>query len=198
MKIRNIYFSMAGLVIAGLIAGTATAQDGALPNYLFSQYYTQPGASSVNAELYVAPQPVPANVGHSYYTYQPLMPHEMLYRHSRNYYNWTAGSDAFYHSGCRYPCGGALNKTTVHWQATGYRVGNMACTSTALARCRYRMAKHRYSSRSGHGCHGGNCVTSDCVTGDCLSNGCAVNGFNFSDTVAVNPAQKGSNTASRK
>ena len=195
MKIRNIYFSMAGLVIAGLIAGTVNAQDGTLPNYLFSQYYTQPGASSANAQMYVAPQPVPANVGQSYYTYQPLMPHEMLYRHSRNYYNWTAGSDAFYHSGCRYPCGGALNKTTVHWQANGYRVGNLACTSTALARCRYRMAKNRYSSKTGHG---GHCHSGDCATGDCISNGCAVNGFNFSDTVAVKPVQNGTNAASRK
>ena len=199
MKIRNIYFSIAGLAIAGLVAGTVNAQDGALPNYMFSQYYTQPGASSVNAELYPAPHPVPANVGYSNYTYQPLMPHEMLYQHSRNYYNWTAGSDAFYHSGCRYPCGGALNKTTVHWQATGYRVGNLACTNTALERFRYKLAKHRYSApRSRHGCHGGNCATNGCVTSDCITNGCATNGFNLSDTVATKPISSGNGAATRK
>lgn len=198
MKIRNIYFSIAGLVIAGLVTGTVTAQDGTLPNYMFSQYYTQPGASSVNAELYVAPHPVPANVGHSDYTYQPLMPHEMLYQHSRNYYNWTAGSDAFYHSGCRYPCGGALNKTTVHWQATGYRVGNMACTSSALERCRNKLAKHRYKAPGfGRICHGGNCATGNCSPSNCSPNACASTGFQLSDTVAAKPNNSVS-PASRK
>ncbi len=32
------------------------------------------------------PRPTPPLVGHTYITYQPLMPHEFLYRHHRCYY----------------------------------------------------------------------------------------------------------------
>lgn len=59
------------------------------PN-LFQNQYTQGGANGVNAQMYLAPGPVPPNVGHTFYTYQPFMPHEMLYPHTdrfHNYYN---------------------------------------------------------------------------------------------------------------
>lgn len=62
------------------------------PN-LFYNYYVQPaGPSSVGAELYPSPRPVPPLVGHTYVTYEPLMPHEFLYRHSRTY--WRYNPDA--------------------------------------------------------------------------------------------------------
>ncbi len=32
--------------------------------------------------------PRTANVGHTYYTYQPFMPHEMLYKHKRTYHRY--------------------------------------------------------------------------------------------------------------
>ena len=35
--------------------------------------------------MYIAPRPVPAFVGHTYYTYQPLMPHEFMYPHWKSY-----------------------------------------------------------------------------------------------------------------
>jgi len=35
--------------------------------------------------LYPCPVPAPPSVGHTYITYQPLMPHEFLYRHRRTY-----------------------------------------------------------------------------------------------------------------
>jgi hypothetical protein len=38
--------------------------------------------------MYLSPRPVPPLVGHTYITYQPLMPHEFLYRHHRNYYTY--------------------------------------------------------------------------------------------------------------
>lgn len=38
--------------------------------------------------MYMAPGPVPAHVGHTYYTYQPFMPHEMLYKHKRTYHRY--------------------------------------------------------------------------------------------------------------
>ena len=53
---------------------------------LFYNYYVPPvGPYGVGAALYPSPRPVPPLVGHTYVTYQPLMPHEFLYRHSRTY-----------------------------------------------------------------------------------------------------------------
>jgi len=53
---------------------------------LFYNYYVPPGPGGVvGAELYVCPRPAPPWVGYTYYTYQPLMPHEFLYRHHRVY-----------------------------------------------------------------------------------------------------------------
>lgn len=52
-------------------------------------YYVPPTwAGGVGAQLYVAPRPTPPRVGHTFITYQPLMPHEFLYRHARSYYNF--------------------------------------------------------------------------------------------------------------
>ena len=51
---------------------------------LFYNYYVPPGSSGgVGAELYVSPRPTPPMVGHTWVTYQPLMPHEFMYRHCR-------------------------------------------------------------------------------------------------------------------
>jgi len=53
---------------------------------LFYNFYSPPvGCGSVGAELYPCPRPTPARVGHTYVTYQPLMPHEFLYKHHRCY-----------------------------------------------------------------------------------------------------------------
>ena len=55
------------------------------PN-LFYNYYVPPGGSpGVGAQLYVAPLPTPPLVGHTWVTYEPLMPHEFLWRHCRKY-----------------------------------------------------------------------------------------------------------------
>jgi hypothetical protein len=54
---------------------------------LFQNYYVPPrGNGGVGAQLYLAPRPSPPRVGHTYYTYQPLLPHEFLYPHHRKYY----------------------------------------------------------------------------------------------------------------
>ncbi|NLF07429.1 MAG: hypothetical protein GX594_05550 [Pirellulaceae bacterium] len=53
---------------------------------LFYNYYSPAvGYESVGARMYPCPRPVPPRVGHTYFTYQPLMPHEFLYRHARVY-----------------------------------------------------------------------------------------------------------------
>jgi hypothetical protein len=60
---------------------------------LFYNYYAQPGPyNGAAAGMYVSPRPVPANVGHTWITYQPYMPHEFTYKHKRAYYTHTAGA----------------------------------------------------------------------------------------------------------
>jgi len=53
---------------------------------LFYNYYVGTPGCGIPAQLYLCPQPTPPLVGHTYYTYQPLLPHEMLYRHDRTYF----------------------------------------------------------------------------------------------------------------
>jgi len=52
---------------------------------LFYNFYVPNNCGGVPAQLYVAPRPAPPLVGHTYYTYQPLMPHEFMYPHYRTY-----------------------------------------------------------------------------------------------------------------
>jgi hypothetical protein len=75
-----------------LDAKSAQAQDYCGPYSrpdLFYNYYVAPvscnGYGGVGAQLYVSPRPTPPLVGHTYITYQPLMPHEFLYKHHRTY-----------------------------------------------------------------------------------------------------------------
>lgn len=80
---------IAGLVAsaAALIAGGREAQA-AHPD-LFANYYVGPSAyGGMPAQMYVSPRPVPARVGHTWITYQPLMPHELMYKHKRTYYRY--------------------------------------------------------------------------------------------------------------
>ena len=55
---------------------------------LFRNYYVDASCGGVGAQMYVAPYPVPRHVGRTFYTYQPLMPHEMLYKHKRSYHRY--------------------------------------------------------------------------------------------------------------
>ena len=58
---------------------------------LFYNYYAWPSCTGLGAELYVSPRPVPPHVGHTYITYQPLYPHEMMYHHHRTYHRYYNG-----------------------------------------------------------------------------------------------------------
>jgi hypothetical protein len=58
---------------------------------LFYNYYVAPHMG-VGAKLYPCPRPTPPMVGHTWVTYQPLMPHEFLYRHHRCYYRRNPGA----------------------------------------------------------------------------------------------------------
>ena len=59
---------------------------------LFANYYVGPQPSGQAAQMYISPRPVPASVGHTYTTYQPLMPHEYMYKHMRTHYAYTPGA----------------------------------------------------------------------------------------------------------
>lgn len=72
---------------------------------LFYNYYVPGGPGGVPAAMYLAPRPVPPLVGHTYHTYQPLMPHEYLYQHQRKYYRY-------------YGCGTGLTRTRVRYVRT--------------------------------------------------------------------------------
>ncbi|MDX1944607.1 MAG: hypothetical protein SFU86_04300 [Pirellulaceae bacterium] len=75
---------------------------------LFYNYYAWPSCTGWGAELYLSPRPVPPHVGHTYITYQPLMPHEFLYAHHRTYHRYYNG-------------GQGLNRTSVHYGAPIFR-----------------------------------------------------------------------------
>ena len=90
-------------ILAGLIAAGGLAMDrsqiamGAGPAGktadLFSNYYVPPGpCGGAAAQLYVSPRPTPPLVGHTYVTYQPLAPHEFLYKHHRVYQTCNPGA----------------------------------------------------------------------------------------------------------
>ena len=86
---------------AVLVAGDLDLQTGrearAAENYptspnLFYNYYVPAGNyGGAPAQLYLSPRPTPPVVGHTYVTYQPLMPHEFLHHHKRSYRRVHAG-----------------------------------------------------------------------------------------------------------
>lgn len=145
----------------------------ALDFHLFQNFYTPQGPSAVTAEMYSAPHPVPYHVGGSHYTYQPFYPHEHLYAHRKNYYNYYGTSNQFYSDGLRHGQGGdALNKTTVIWKSTGYHFGNLPFSSYKAQKLKYNLHARKYGlnggdrsfgggfgRRVGHGanCGGGSC-----------------------------------------
>ena len=74
---------------------------------VFYNYYVPNNMGSA-AAAYPAPYPTPSLIGHTYYTYQPLMPHEFLYHHHRTYRQYYNG-------------GMGMNRTSVRWYGTPIR-----------------------------------------------------------------------------
>ena len=72
---------------------------------LFYNYYAWPSCTGLGSELYISPRPVPPHVGHTFYTYQPLYPHEYMYTHHRTYHRYYNG-------------GQGLNRTHVTYRAS--------------------------------------------------------------------------------
>lgn len=89
------------LVASSWLAGSdASAVEGRMQRHisyqnksdLFYNYQVGPNPSGTAAGMYISPGPIPANVGHTYTTYQPLMPHEMMHKHTRSHYAHAPGS----------------------------------------------------------------------------------------------------------
>jgi hypothetical protein len=175
MKIRTVMATVVAVTFVGLATESVQAQ---LQNNLFPQYYTQ-GAGQSTAEMYPSPHWVPPHVGHTYGTYQPLMPHEFMYQHSRNYYNFYGSNSEFYQHPCTGKGGGSgLTKTTVRWQSGCNFMAPLGGLASPFAGLSAKLAKHRYSKPlSGCGCDGG-CDTGcydESWGGGCDSGGCAAN-----------------------
>ena len=89
---RAVMLLAVGVVLAGglMVISPNSAQAAfarqSTAGDLFYNFYSPPvGYESVGAQLYPCPRPTPRWVGWTYITYQPLMPHEFLYRHKRVY-----------------------------------------------------------------------------------------------------------------
>lgn len=151
------------LVAAGFLFGSANADAQVISDtqpefHLFQNQYTQPGASASIAAMYNAPYPVPYWVGHSYYTYQPLYPHQHLYAHHKSYYSSYGSPQDFYHHPCSKRCGGAMTKTTVSWQHGCNHMGYFPGSSYFGQKLKYACdAKGLCLFGKGGGCAGGSC-----------------------------------------
>jgi hypothetical protein len=102
MAIRFLRSALVVMVVASVFAVLAaeTVEAGhphrrgpvGYPTYqrdLFYNHYQGPSCyGGASAQMYISPYPTPARVGHTYTTYQPLMPHEFLYRHHRTYHTY--------------------------------------------------------------------------------------------------------------
>jgi len=96
LRLLPIWLAAAAFLVAwNLDLGTSHQLLAAQPvasNVSFNYYVPPGGCGGPGAQLYVCPLPTPPWVGHTYVPYQPLMPHEFLYRHCRTYYRRNPGS----------------------------------------------------------------------------------------------------------
>ena len=164
--IRTLLVATAVVAFSCVAASPAAAQfgQGNSPNNLFQQY------STGGAGLYPAPHYSPQLGGQAMYTYQPLMPHEMMYQHQRNYYNYY-NTGGYMGGGCD-----SLNKTTVKWQSGTNHMGPFPF-STKIDSLNYRMNKKKYcldgncggSGRGGRlrGHFHGASIQGGCASGNC-------------------------------
>ena len=67
---------------------TAMAAVAASSKICFNYYVPAGPTGGVPAQMYPAPRPTPPHVGHTYVTYQPLMPHEFMTPHHRTYFGY--------------------------------------------------------------------------------------------------------------
>jgi hypothetical protein len=103
MNFGTRIFTVGTILSVCLLSGSAHSQEhGGVGPHLFANQYTQGFANQATAQMYISPVPVPAWVGHTYYTYEPLYPHELTYWHTHRYHSYYDG-------------GRGLNRTRVHY-----------------------------------------------------------------------------------
>ena len=114
MKFQKLILCASVALATFAIGESCNAQQYELAPRLFANQYTQGYSNQAAAQMYVAPVPVPQWVGHTYYTYQPLYPHQMMYSHNNRYHSY-------------YDNGRGLTRTGVHYYAPPVRtaVGGM-------------------------------------------------------------------------
>ena len=94
------WVALAVVVAAGICPSVSQAVEGKCKRIisyqdkrdLFYNFYEGPQPCGTAAQMYISPLPVPANVGHTYTTYQPWMPHEYMYKHVRSNYAYHPGA----------------------------------------------------------------------------------------------------------
>jgi hypothetical protein len=124
MKFRPVVIALAavGLTAAALASSASAEPWKRVISYqgkqdLFYNFYEGPDPSGTAAAMYVSPRPVPVHVGHTYTTYQPWMPHEYLYRHTRSHYAHVPGA-GWSRAKIRYRTHG-LNLDHLWWKWSG-------------------------------------------------------------------------------
>ncbi len=82
---------------------------------LFYNYYTQGFANRANAQMYLSPVPVPPNVGHTFYTYQPFYPHHMMYPHVDKFHRYYDGGRGMNRTKASYWTSAHAKAKNVYW-----------------------------------------------------------------------------------
>ena len=114
-RLSSVVIALAALPVAGSLDPDTTCQAQVLgrhatPPDLFCNYYVPAGdCGGVPAQLYLSPRPTPPVVGHTYVTYQPLMPHEFLSRHRNTYWSYNSAT-------------GVWSRTTAVWRQSWFNV----------------------------------------------------------------------------
>ena len=82
---------------------------------LFYNYYTQGFANRANAQMYLSPVPVPPNVGHTFYTYQPFYPHHMMYPHIDKFHRYYDGGRGMNRTRASYWTSAHARAKNIYW-----------------------------------------------------------------------------------
>ena len=92
LRQSRLLLFVAPAMIWMLGAQQAEARHRTSPDLFYNYYVPASYYGGVPTQLYLCPRPTPPRVGHTYVTYQPLMPHEFLYKHRRVYRRYNPGS----------------------------------------------------------------------------------------------------------
>ena len=120
-----VAIGLAAVLVGGDLDLQTAREARAAQNYrtspnLFYNYYVPAGNyGGAPAQLYLSPRPTPPVVGHTYVTYQPLMPHEFLYPHCRTYLRYNGPN-------------GGWTRTAVTWQRSCFDLDWLCCPSKPI------------------------------------------------------------------